>query len=348
MTNSSWTRRAATAAVGLALVAATAACGGNSADGSDAAAGDGDGAFPVTIEHKFGSTTIESEPENVVTAGLTDHDAVLALGTVPVGTTEWLGLHESAIGPWAIDYVGDEPMPELLDDTNGPQREAITLLAPDVIFALYAGLTQEQYDNLSEVAPVVAAPEGYLDYGIPWQEQTEIIGTALGKPDEARQLIADTEALFTDYAEQHPELANATGIVATPWEGWFVYGDQDPRSRMLTTLGLDLPTELSEALSDGFGGNISKERADLFDQDVVIWLVDEIEAGSQALHSDPAYANLAVSDEGREIFIEHATDYGGAFSFVTPLSLAYVLERLVPQLAAAVDGDPATEVPEVS
>ena len=36
---------------------------------------------------------------------------------------------------------------------------------------------------------------------------------------------------------------------------------------------------------------------------------------------------------------------GGATSFVSVLSLPYLLDGLVPMLAAAVDGDPATEVP---
>src|SRR5688572_21669592 len=44
-------------------------------------------AFPVTIEHKYGSTTINEFPERIVTVGLTDHDALIALGIVPVGTT---------------------------------------------------------------------------------------------------------------------------------------------------------------------------------------------------------------------------------------------------------------------
>jgi iron complex transport system substrate-binding protein len=34
-----------------------------------------------------------------------------------------------------------------------------------------------------------------------------------------------------------------------------------------------------------------------------------------------------------------------ASNFVTVLSLPLLLDRLVPMLAAAVDGDPATEVP---
>jgi hypothetical protein len=44
-----------------------------------------------------------------------------------------------------------------------------------------------------------------------------------------------------------------------------------------------------------------------------------------------------------------ATPYKGFFVygiFVTVLSLPYVIERLVPQPAAAVDGDPATKVEE--
>lgn len=96
-------------AVALALVAALtlAACGSGDDDsdatedtGTDSAA---DAAFPVTIEHKFGETTIEAEPERIVAVGLTEQDALLALGVVPVGTTEWFGEHPGAIWPWAQD-----------------------------------------------------------------------------------------------------------------------------------------------------------------------------------------------------------------------------------------------------
>ena len=45
-------------------------------------------AFPVTIEHAFGETTIEAEPTRVATLGWTDQDSALALGVVPVGATK--------------------------------------------------------------------------------------------------------------------------------------------------------------------------------------------------------------------------------------------------------------------
>ena len=58
-------------------------------------------AQPVTIEHKYGSTTVSEAPTRVVTVGLVEQDALLALGVVPVGTTEWYGEQPGALWPWA-------------------------------------------------------------------------------------------------------------------------------------------------------------------------------------------------------------------------------------------------------
>ena len=75
-----------TAAV-LTLGAALTACStddqsGNSGDSQ--AVNAEQGAFPTTIEHRYGSTEIKEAPQRVVSLGYTDQDALLALGVTPV------------------------------------------------------------------------------------------------------------------------------------------------------------------------------------------------------------------------------------------------------------------------
>ncbi|MFE9642799.1 iron-siderophore ABC transporter substrate-binding protein [Streptomyces sp. NPDC006365] len=342
--------RLATALVSALLLFTTAtACG--SGDDSEAAAENAgnkesaNSAFPVSIPHKYGNTSIKAEPKRIVTVGLTDQDAVLALGKVPVGTTEWLGGYKGAIGPWAADKLGSSKAPTVLKDTGtGPQTEKIAALKPDLILAVYGGLTKEQYETLSKFAPVVAQPKAYNDYGVPWQEQTEIIGKALGQEAQAKELVEGVQADFKKAAGDNPDFAGKTAVMATPYEGMFVFGSQDPRSRLLTDLGFKLPTDLDKVIGDEFGANISKERTDLLDTDALVWIVSDVAKDEAKLDKNALYADLNVAKQDREVFVPETSDYGNSVSFVTVLSLPYMLDRLVPQLAAAVDGDTATKV----
>lgn len=292
-----------------------------------------DTAFPVTLEHKYGSTTISAQPVRIVTVGLTDHDALLALGIVPVGTSEWFGGYPGSIWPWAQDKLSDV-IPEAVGGES-INFEKIASLQPDLILALYAGVTQEEYDILSQIAPTVAQPGDYVDYGIPWQELTLTVGKAVGQAAEAEALIAGVEEKFAQVRAEHPEFAGATSIVATPYEGIWVYGAQDVRGRLLTMLGFELPAGLAEITGAEFGGNLSMERADLLDVDVIIWLDAEEAEGELG---GPVYQSLPVHTEGREVHLSSYDDpLGGATSFVSVLSLPFLLDGLVPQLADALD-----------
>ena len=295
-----------------------------------------DAAFPVTIEHKYGSTTIAQFPERIVTVGLTDHDALIALGIVPIGTTEWFNGYEGALWPWASDKLNGAPLPTVVGDASAINFEGITALQPDLILALFAGVTEEDYALLSQIAPTVVQPEGYVDYGIPWQELTRTVGKAVGKAEEAEALIAGVDERFAQVRTEHPQFEGATSIVATPYEGIWVYGEQDVRGRLLTSLGFQLPAGLAEVTGTEFGGNLSAERADMLDVDVIIWLDAE---DSEGPLGGPVYQSLPVHTEGREVLLNSYDDpLGGATSFVSVLSLPYLLDGLVPQLADALDG----------
>ncbi|MGH3837258.1 MAG: hypothetical protein ACRDSF_16390 [Pseudonocardiaceae bacterium] len=63
---------------GLSAAALLAACGSDV--DTSVPSGSGDGGFPVTTDHKYGRTEIRAEPKRVVTVGLVEQDALLALG----------------------------------------------------------------------------------------------------------------------------------------------------------------------------------------------------------------------------------------------------------------------------
>ncbi|MEV6802334.1 iron-siderophore ABC transporter substrate-binding protein [Micromonospora rifamycinica] len=336
-------RRSATVA-STALLLLLAACGGGSepsAPSSSAAASD---AFPVSIEHKFGSTTIPAEPKRIVVVGLVEQDALLSLGVVPVATTEWFGEKPGAIWPWAEAALGAGAKPQVLTGTDGVQFEKVAALRPDLILGIYSGLTSEDYAKLEKIAPTVAQPKNAVDYGGSWQDLTRTVGTAVGRKAQADKVVTEVEAKFAAVRTANPAFAGKTGLMAMTYEGYYVYGPQDPRGRLLTDLGFTLPAGLAEVTGKEFGANLSRERTDMLDTGVLIWLVDSYDTDRAKVQADPLYSRLKVRTEGRDIYLENEELVGAATSFITPLSLPFLLDRLVPQLAAAVDGNPATAV----
>lgn len=346
-------RRLAPLAALLIAVLALAACGSSSEDDSAssggagastaAAAGDAEeAAFPASIEHKYGTTTVEKAPKRVVVAGLREQDSLLALGVVPVGTTEWYGNHPGAIFPWAKKALGANAVPTKLNYTDGYEFEKIAALRPDLILAVYSGITKKDYETLSKIAPTVAQPKGVVDWGSSWQDELTMTAKAVGKPQLGAKLQAKAEAELAAAAKAHPEFKGQTAAVATPYKGLYVYGPQDARSRLLVSLGFTFPKALSSVGSEDFGGNISPEKADLLDVGTLLWFAGPGPAAK--LKKAPYYAALDVRKEGRDIFLPESGTLYEATSFISVLSIPFLVDELVPKLAAAADGDPATDV----
>ena len=74
---------------------------------------------------------------------------------------------------------------------------------------------------------------------------------------------------------------------------------------------------------------------------MLIWITSEPGIISQ-IKADPLRQQLDAVAQGREIFLIDMES--GAASFSSVLSLPYLLDTLVPKLAAAADGDPTTSV----
>jgi iron complex transport system substrate-binding protein len=331
-------------ALALGLSACNASAREDAAGPASASASSGTeaGAFPATVAHKFGETTIPAEPKRVVTVGLKEQDDCLALGVVPVASTTWFDLDGSpVIGAWAKDALAGAAEPQVLTPTDKIEFEKVAAATPDLIIAIYSGLTQADYDKLSKIAPTVAQSKDYGDYGVPWDVQATMVGQALGRPAAMAERVAAVKKTVADAAAANPTFAGASGVVATPYEGVFVYGEQDPRSRLLTELGLTLPADLKKVIGNEFGGNVSAERVDLLDTDLVIWFVEG--ENRKEVDKNRAYTSLPVHREGREIFMTPGDKVYEAYSFLTVLSIDYLLQGLLPRMQNALDGDPATE-----
>ncbi|MEL6310039.1 MAG: iron-siderophore ABC transporter substrate-binding protein, partial [Chloroflexota bacterium] len=119
--------------------------------------------FPIEIEHKFGTTIITEEPQRIIVLGYTEQDPYYALGAEPIAIRYWYGDETDAIFPWADDEAGDAE-PEILNMSFGALNyEAILALEPDLISAVDAGITEDEYEQLSLIAPTLAQYDTYVD-----------------------------------------------------------------------------------------------------------------------------------------------------------------------------------------
>lgn len=316
----------------LGIAVGAAACGGDDSDGNaSGSAPTAGGAFPVTVEHKYGETTIETPPERVVTVGLSDHEPLVALGVVPVGVDDWFLERPFGDWPWFEGLWGDSE-PTIIGERDDFNFEQIAALDPDLIIGMYSGMTEDDFGTLSEIAPTVAQPVGYEDYAAPWQDMTLLAGRSVGLEDDAQQLIDDAEARFAEVRAEHPEFAEQTVAVVDPYEPgqYAVFAPHDPKVVFMQELGFVFPEALAAEIGDEYAIEISSERLDLIDLDRVIFLTSDASA-EDVVSADPVYANLGVARDDRALFIPYETNgsIGGALSYNGVLSIPYAIDEII-------------------
>ncbi|WP_179390397.1 iron-siderophore ABC transporter substrate-binding protein [Psychromicrobium silvestre] len=303
--------------------------------------------FPVTLKSVFGETTIKTQPQRVATVSWVNDDVALALGVVPVGMpkVEWGG-DDKGLTPWKSDALsklgaslGTAKAPALYSEADGINFTEVAKTTPDVILAAYSGLSKEDYDKLSKIAPVVAY-QGE-PYGTSWQDSTTLIGQALGKSSQAKELIASTDQSIKDEAAKYPQLAGKTFISGNlepgKADGVNIYTPLDNRPKFLSSLGMKLApvVETASKGSTAFYLPWSLEKANELSSDIFVsWVPD---AGSKdAIIKDPLLGQVPAIKKGALVADPDKT-LNLSISAASPLSLVWGLDRFVPQLAAAVD-----------
>jgi iron complex transport system substrate-binding protein len=297
-------------------------------------------AFPVEITHAFGTTVISEKPVRVATVAWANHEVPLALGIVPVGMAAANFGDDDGDGilPWVAERLKElgTETPALFDEGDGIDFEAVAATEPDVILAAYSGLSQAEYDTLSQIAPVVAYPQA--PWSTDWRETIRMNSAGLGMSGEGEALITEIEGEIAAEVAKYPELKGKTAMFVTHLDASDLslvnfYTTQDTRVRFFQDLGLAMPKSVTRASSTGsFAGSISAERVDDFD-DVDILVTYGDRTLLEAMKANPLLAHMPAVR--REAIVLLGRDPVGTAANPTPLSVTWVLPDYVRLLAEA-------------
>ncbi|WP_202924897.1 iron-siderophore ABC transporter substrate-binding protein [Myxacorys almedinensis] len=222
------------------------------------------------VKHSMGEACVPNEPKRVVVLshyGLLSH--ALTLGVKPIGsnanTLEDLKgdyLREQSFLGEKIEGIQQVGLPD------NPNLEKISLLKPDLILA-WAAL-KPVYPLLSQIAPTVLIPFNMPD----WKDQFNLVAEILGKESEAQQV-------WEQYYQRVEELKAALGdlyenrtisVASTSPSNNYVLVKNSFAGSILNDVGLQRPA-VQDVIKPGGGiYNISEERLDILDGDILFLL----------------------------------------------------------------------------
>jgi iron complex transport system substrate-binding protein len=321
------------------LTVGLAACSTSAAETTDSDSSAG-GAYPVTVEHALGETTIEKQPERVSTIGWGNQDVALALGVAPVGVDDqtWSMDGSDGLGvyDWSLDVYdalgADEPV--VFSTADGTDFEAIADTQPDIILAGYSGVTEEEYATLSAIAPTVVYPDAA--WLTPWRDVILTDSAALGLADEGQALVDSLDQQIADATADSTfegKKAAFFYMSAADLSTISIYGQGDSRTAFLSDLGFDLPELAGDV--DTFYQDISAENADqLADVDVIVSYGDSDEL-LKALQANPLWNTLTAVQNGAVVSVGSGDALSGAVT-PTALSIPWMLKDYVALLDGAV------------
>ena len=224
----------------VGLLAACGGSGGGSAAPETEAPEDTSISFTDMAGHEV---TLDAVPERVVALSAADCEILFAVGAgdALVGRGEYCDYPEEVL---------DAPVVQSGYDTN---IEQIIELDPQVVIMSSMAQTEEQVQELEEAGITCVVSEAYTIDAI--YESIRMIGTLMGKSDQAEQVVADMQA---DFAE----------LAANPVDGGTIYFEVSPLEWGLWTAGSGtFYNEIAEMLGlenvfadvDGYG-EISEEQ----------------------------------------------------------------------------------------
>ncbi|WP_406138798.1 ABC transporter substrate-binding protein [Streptomyces sp. NBC_01089] len=285
-------RRTTTGALVIAAALALTACGSGDTSGKPSAGT----AATHTMKTAMGDVRVPDHPRRVVVLDTAELDSAITLGVKPVGSTH------ADVKSGFLDYLPRDKVAGIKDvgEMLQPNMEAIAALKPDLILTskIRHG---DKYAQLSAIAPTVMTE----NTGYPWKANFRMHAEALGRQAEAGKAVAAYTAHVRRVvaALGGPAKAAATKVGVVRFvEGADIriYGRKNYIGTILADLGVGRPAIVDKA-KDGFTYDVSPERIDLADSDVLFHSTygDPAKAKETQTTRSGLWKNLTAVRDGR-------------------------------------------------
>lgn len=314
-------RRLLASSAGL-LIALSGCTGSGTTDGESASAGH--------VEDAFGAVQI-TKAQRVVALSVSDADAALASGVVPVAMAE---APVEPVMPWAqdaIDGLGGET-PELFEWTTEDTIpfEDIASWEPDMILATGSILGQDAYDQLTDIAPTLTtAEEGAADS---WKSQTERVSKVIDQQEHGETSIEAAQSAIDQAAESHAALEGKSFLVAlfrSPEEVGVLPDRDSATVRFFSELGLELDPVADEMTAGKVPDTLSLEKLDVLDSDVIVGYFPD--AGLREKYEElSVFSALPAVEDGR--FYQPTDEEWRGLRSVSALALPELAEPIAAKL----------------
>lgn len=259
---------------------------------------DSDGTFPRTVTHFKGETTLKTEPEKIAVLSTGQLDDLLSLGLVPTATTR---ADNAGLVP---DYLADafpRDKAELADMTDAgtrqaPNLESLAAAKPDLILANDS--LGDLYPKLSKIAPTVITAGN----GINWKRDLLLVGAAVGKGQQAQELLDDIVADAEKKGAALDTDPTVSMVRFTP-DRTRMFGVSSFTGSIAVDMGLDRPkSQQFKAISEDIG----PESVDTADGDWIFYSVqgDASKTDAASVLAGPLWKSMKAVEAGHAVKVD--------------------------------------------
>lgn len=259
-------------------------------------AAEGTTEYPLTLSTWAGETVLEERPERVAVIGVSPNiDALEALDVIPV-----YSIADDAEWEWRDPqwYASIENV-DTATRRDPINYEGIAAADPDLIVAFGFVPDENEFDKLSDIAPVLDTPEPSGTQGNPdWRDNQRLVGEALDLEAATEEVIADAEEQIEAALPTDDRFAGKTITLA------YDYGAESGIDYYTTTGGtseqlmLDIgfePNPLAENFVDD--ATVSEENQAMLDADVLL-MVYTNDADRETREENALFQEIPAVQEG--------------------------------------------------